>query len=323
MAYWRMKLRAGTHGQDMWPLCRDHKVAAIAYGGVQNVDLASYSRKHHPAEWNRLKGAAPGSMSYFAWDIRDGDWIYVADSRLKKIVGKGFARALKSGHGGLAYRFDAASPIVEKHGERWCHLIDVDWDETFVPFLYRHPRAPQNTVLGLNQSEIEHFERATQETEHRQSGLTEKEVQETLLSATEYPRYTPAAQRWICREHVALSNHFKIWLENTHGIQAVQERKQIDATFEIGGSRFLAEFKIAYLGKTKRAIREALGQILEYNFYPPRVRHDQWLLILDTAPCEEDMEFVHRLREKLGFPLTVGWKTDSAFIFDNPVSFTD
>jgi hypothetical protein len=36
------------------------------------------------------------------------------------------------------------------------------------------------------------------------------------------------------------------------------------------------------------------------------------------------MEFVHRLREKLGFPLTVGWKkTDSAFIFDKLVSFTD
>ena len=314
-----MKLRAGSHGQDMWPLCEKHSVVALTYDGIHNVDLAAYSRKHRPPGWNQVKGgSARGSLSYFAWSICGGDWIFVADAVKQKIVGKGYAKATL---GQLAYHFDGRSPIVAQTGERWRHLIDVDWDRTFVPFTYEHPRAPQNTVLGLNQSEIERFERAAQGVEHRQRGLTEEEVQNTLLLETGYPRYTPAAQRWIRREHVALSNHFVVWLENTHGIRAVQEREQIDTLFEVCGKRFLAEFKIAYMGNTKQAIREALGQILEYNHYPPRISHDRWLLILNTEPCETDKSFLRRLREIFGFPLTLGWKTNSAFVFDDPLSF--
>jgi hypothetical protein len=175
----------------------------------------------------------------------------------------------------------------------------------------------------LKQNEIDHFERAKREGEHRQRGLTEEEVQDTLLLEAGYLRYTPVALRWIRREHVALSNQFVVWLENTHGIRATQERKQIDAAFEVGSKRFLAEFKIAYMGNTKQAIREALGQILEYNHYPPRISHDQWLLILDTEPCEKDKAFLRRLRDVFGLPLTLGWKTDSGFDFEDPPSFRD
>jgi len=321
MAYWRMKLRAGTHGQDMWPACEKHLVAAITYNGVQNVDLAAYSRKRHPSGWDQIRGgAAKGSLSFFAWDMRGGDLVYIADALRKEIVGMGYAQAPI---GQLAYHFDAGSPIVDSNGERWCHLIDVDWDQAFVPFSYEHQRAPQHTVLVLNQDEIESFERAAQEREHRHRGLTEEEVQNTILLGTEYPRYTPAALRWIRCEHVALSNRFTVWLENTYGIRAAQEREQIDATFEVGSKRFLAEFKIAYLGNTKRAIREALGQILEYNHYPPRISHDQWLLILDTSPCEKDIIFLRRLREMLGLPLTLGWMVGSTFVFENPVGLGD
>jgi hypothetical protein len=255
-------------------------------------------------------------MGYFAWDIRGGDLIYVADSLGKKIVGMGYVKAPL---GQVAYHFDAKSPIVEQTGERWCHLIDVDWEPTFVPFTYEHPRAPQNTVLGLNLDEIETFERALQVEEHRHQGSAEKEIQDALLLSAEYPRYTPAALRWICRQHVALSNEFKVWLKNAHGIRVAQEHEQIDATFEAAGKRFLAEFKIAYLGKTKRAIREALGQILEYNHYPPRTSHDGWLLILDMMPCEADKAFIRRLRETFGLPLTLGWRADSAFVFEPPL----
>jgi hypothetical protein len=42
----------------------------------------------------------------------------------------------------------------------------------------------------------------------------------------------------------------------------------IDATFKVDGKKFLVEFKIACLRNTRKAIREALGQILEYNLYP-------------------------------------------------------
>lgn len=218
-----------------------------------------------------------------------------------------------------AYHFDANSPIAQGK-EKWCHLIDVNWgwNPDFRRFEYKRPRAAQHTVLLLNQEEIDEFEREAERVAFRQHGFAEDEIEKTLLLEKTYLRYTPAALREIGREHAALSNRFAAWLENAHHVQTSRERDQIDTTFETGDRRFLAEFKIAYLGKTKRAIREALGQTLEYNHYPPRVSHDQWLLILDTKPSEEDKVFLRCLREAFGLPLTRGWETNSAFVFENP-----
>jgi hypothetical protein len=319
MAYWRMKLRAGSHGPDMWGSCKRESVAAITYSGIAKVDLSRYSRENRPPGWDQIRGAAAkGSLSHFAWDIRGGEVIYVADSIGKEIVGMGFAKAPT---GTLGYRFDGKSPILDPDGDRWCHLIDVDWDQTFVPFRYESPRAALLTVLELKQEEIELFERSTQEKGHRQSGLTEKEARETLLLETAYPRYTPAALRMIRREHVALSNQFTKWLKNEKGIRAAQEQNYLDAIFKADGKRFMVEFKVAHLGNTKRAIREALGQILEYNHYPPKVGHDHWLLILDTEPCKEDVAFMRLMRTRFGFPLTLGWRSDSVFDFEPVLNF--
>lgn len=316
MAYWRLKLRNGSHGEDMWGKCEQERVAAITYEGIRDVDLRPYSRKNHPPGWDQV-GGGKGSLGHLAWDIRGGDAIYVGDSKSHQIVGMGYANA---NIGELAYRFDAHSPISPLGGEPWCHLIDMDWDKAFVPFDYKD-RAPQNTVLRLKQNEIQSFDQLMQAKEHRDQGLIEEEVQDTLLLETHYARYTSAALRVIRREHVVLSNNFKSWLAKTYGFRVSQERQQIDATFEVGHKRFLVEFKIAYQGNTKRAIREALGQILEYNHYPPRVSRDHSLLILDIAPCEEDIIFLNRLRETFRFPLSLGWETNSAFVFDPPLRF--
>ena len=258
-------------------------------------------------------------MGHFAWDIRGGDTIYVADAASGQIVGVGHATAAI---GQPAYRFDANSPIAPPGGEMWRHLIDMDWDEAFAPFTYENLRAANITVLELEQDEVQSFDREAQAAEHRNRGLlTEEDVQGTLLLETGYSRYTPAALRLIHRKHVAMSNAFTRWLRNSYGVRIIQEQHQIDATFEMGGKRYLAEFKIAYQGNTKRAIREALGQILEYNHYPPRISYDHWLLILDIAPCQEDKIFLGRLRDTFRVPLTLGWEQAAAFVFDPLLSF--
>lgn len=257
-------------------------------------------------------------MGHFAWDIRGGDTVYVADAGSRHIVGMGHARAPI---GVPAYRFDNRSPITSDT-ESWCHLIDMDWDETFVPFRYEHPRAPLNVVLKLNQQEFQSFEEAWHAAENGYQSLPlTKEIQTTPLLDSMYTRYSPAARRLIHRRHVTISNSFTFWLGTTFGTEVTQEREQIDATFEIGGRKYLAEFKIAYQDNTKRAIREALGQILEYNHYPPRISHDHWLLILDVTPSKEDIVFISRLRNTFGVPLTLGWQADSAFYFEQPLSF--
>lgn len=56
-------------------------------------------------------------------------------------------------------------------------------------------------------------------------------------------------------------------MQTSKGIPVVQEKSRIDCTFVERGVRTMVEFKIAYESNTQRAIREALGQILEYNYY--------------------------------------------------------
>lgn len=299
-------------GEDLWPLCRANKVAAITYQSIRNVDLSEYSRANYPPEWAEVGSGGKGSMGKFAWEISGGDTIYVADSATKQIVGMGYVSAPI---GERAYRFRKDSPIVPRHGDRWRHLIDVDWDDHFTPFAYENPRAPIHTVLELKQTEIEGFEHASRSRAHYARGLSEPEIREAILWETSYSRYTPAALRLIRREHAALSNLFVIWLQNTYGISVIQEHQQVDAKFEVGGSKFLCEFKVAYQGNTKRAIREALGQILEYNHYPPRTSHNEWLLILNATPSEDDKEYLQRLNETFKFPLSLGWRTDRGFDF--------
>jgi len=62
-----MKLRAGTHGDDMWPLCRDHDVAAITYQAIFNTDLTLLRQSDLDPG---VMTAARSSMFRFAWNIK-------------------------------------------------------------------------------------------------------------------------------------------------------------------------------------------------------------------------------------------------------------
>jgi hypothetical protein len=137
-------------------------------------------------------------------------------------------------------------------------------------------------VLPLLTSEVQEFDRATLAMVQRQSGVpTEGEVHDLVLLKSHYSRFTPAALKLINRRHLALSRKFTRWIEDRLRIRVEREKEQIDVTFAIGGKRYLVEFKIAYHGDTKRALREGLGQVFEYNHYPRRTSHDDCLLILD------------------------------------------
>ena len=312
MAYWRMRMRDGKGGPDLWPVCEKHNIAAITYNGIDNVDLAPYSEKVHPPRWDEIKGsAAKTSLSRFAWQIRGGDTIFVTGNG--KIVGMGHPR-VESGK--LAYRFDPNSPVVPEKGETWRHLIDMDWESNFSSFKPESMRAPLYTVLDLHQDEVDAFLLAARLNELREAGIKEPDLGSTLLLEDEYTRYTPMALRQIKREHSALSNRFATWLQETHKIRSIREKMQIDATFITDNAKFLVEFKIAYQGNTKRAIREALGQILEYNYYPPRASHDHWLLTLNASPGEDDRKFLRLLVEAFRIPLSIGWEVGAAFQFD-------
>jgi hypothetical protein len=240
----------------------------------------------------------------------------VGDSKKKAIIAVGDVRGR---HGEKPYRFASASRVAPRGKNPWCHLIDVDWNRNFLPFSYRD-KAGQTTLLQLNRDRVQQFERL-ERLQLLRSGhqvAPENEIAHLrLLEEGSYFRYTPAATKEICRQHVALSNRFASWLMATHRVRLAQEKEQIDAVFQIAETRFLVEFKIAYNKETRYAIRQALGQILEYNYYPLRLPHDRWLLVLDCPPSDEDVAFIKSLYDQLHLPVFIGWEAGTKFEFDD------
>jgi hypothetical protein len=251
-------------------------------------------------------------MSNFAWRIRGGDIIFIRDSMLNnRMVACGTALGEP---GEIAYRYDAQSTIA--HGRTiWRHTIPVKWHKDFVEFTYKD-RSPNTSVLRLNEWESERFGR------YLTSDISESKVDPVDLESEQgeqledaYPRMGLEFTRLIRPRHRALANAFRKWLRSTEGLSSTWEREQIDLRFCRDESTVLAELKIAYGGNTRHAIREALGQVLEYNHYPKRDRFDQWLLILDTPPDGRDLIFIERLRAVWRLPLFLGWQMRRGFEF--------
>ena len=184
----------------------------------------------------------------------------------------------------------------------------------FRPIPYKDHSA-NTTVLRLDEGELSEFQHKAKRAEYEEHGLSNAEIDMAEALETAYPRATAASIRLILPRHVTLSKAFQRWLEKEHSIRGNRERRQIDMQFSMGQRPAMAEFKIAYDGNTKAAIREALGQILEYNHYPGRSPTKAWFLVLDQEPRDDDRTFVESLRANWSCPIYLGWKNATGFSF--------
>ncbi len=135
------------------------------------------------------------------------------------------------------------------------------------------------------------------------------------LSEEAYRRITSALLKIIVPRHRRLSNAYCRWLKSELGATGVQERDCIDVRCEIGGRDVLAELKICHGTSTRKAIRESLGQLLEYNHYAARRPAQDWLIVLDVRPSRTDLQFIDSLRAARKLPLMIGWRTRNGFSF--------
>lgn len=306
MNIWRMKLRSGSHGPDMLPVCRARGIAAITYEAVWNTDLTRLTKADLDSG---VKGSARGSMFSFAWEIQGGDEILVGDSISKRIEARGY---VMSPPGQRAYRFNDRNPVTEPNNPNapWKHEIPVAWDSDFEPFAYRDG-APQHTVMRFDPAWIQQSEVA-----RLPSAVSAPEIdsaEAAHLSEESYMRKTRASQRNVERLHAGLSNRFRNWVSKQFAVRVDQERNSIDVRFTCNGVKHLAELKICYGGNTRAAIREAMGQLLEYNHYPPRSEAQFWWLVLDHHPARADRAYIDALRSKYALPLTLAWSLGANF----------
>ena len=302
MNIWRMKLRAGDYGDDMWPQCRERAIASMTHPPIYHLNLTNTQKRDVPVD---VRTAARTSIWRFAWDIMGGDVILIGDSLKRSIIARGFVDCEP---GERAYRFNAHDPMTEPNNSviPWRHEVPVTWDPDFVPFTYVDG-APRITVMRYEPSWAP---------QHLQPGGSEDG--DDFLEDAGYRRETPAASRNIKRLHSTLSNRFRRWLSSAHRITAKQEKKRVDISFSQDDRTHLAELKVCYGGDTRASIREALGQVFEYNLYPPRLSADSWLIVLDTKPATEDVAYFEALRQQYKLPLSLVWSTDTGFESDRP-----
>ncbi|MFC1806313.1 hypothetical protein ACFL09_04960 [Planctomycetota bacterium] len=132
----------------------------------------------------------------------------------------------------------------------------------------------------------------------------------TLL-ADAYLRFTPAQMRVVERHHSALSNRFCQWLREVGARDVSREAASVDVRCSYGRSDHLFELKSCYRVSTRHALREALGQLLEYSYYPGRHRPYAMGIVLDATPSSDDIEWLSALCQA-GLRVELYWTVGDA-----------
>ena len=303
-----MSFRVGNHGHEMWPECVRLGVAAITYYPFERTDLSRYREFEPRRLWKQLAVSQKVSLRRVAYEMQGGDTIYVKQG--PKIVGKGIIQGAPNQR---AYQFDSRFQIIDPNGVPWAHQVPVDWSGDFsqTDILLG---SEQYTVKELSELDVARIERAAGASKRR-SILQVPTRQAELLSEEVYYRETPAIRKVITPRHNELSNEFRYWLARQLHIDAVQEKEQIDIRFAWREQSVLVELKVCLGVGTTKSIREALGQVLEYNHYPKRKPSENWLIVLDEEPSSSDKYFIEKLRTERLLPLFIGWRTSSGFSF--------
>ena len=124
MTVWRMSLRQGSQGHEMWPICFECGVIAISYEGTNHLDLSRYSEGEPAKVWSTLYSAQSASLRRVVHEMRRGDVIYVKQG--PEIVGRGRVT------GGYKYKLNKR--IVDADDDLWPHQRPVKWEPDFEPF---------------------------------------------------------------------------------------------------------------------------------------------------------------------------------------------
>ncbi len=296
----------------MWPDCLRLGVAAITYEPLAETDLSKFARYEPKSLWNQLEPTQKASLRRVAYKMVEGDVIFAKDGPM--IIDRGVVTA--------PYCFDSERRMSDTNHVPWAHQVSVDWSRQFTARKIFLGKSQLLAVELLLPTEVERLKRlisvsgtVVPSLDHRDGDETLDNLRRELIEKAYY-RESPARLKFIVPHHNRLSNSFCRWLGNVHKTKATQEKNRVDICFELKEKKILAELKICFGVGTTKSIREALGQLLEYNHYPTRKATDTWLIVLDEEPTKDDRFYIHALRGRLSMPITIGWETKKGFSFD-------
>ncbi len=300
MKFWRMAMSEGQGplAEKMFGQAINLGVAAITYDPLIDTDLSQFPENEPKERWSQLAPSQRSSLRKVAYEMAPGDIIFLKNG--PEIIDRGTVIG--------PYQFDSEFRIRDKRGRAWPHQVPVRWSTNFQPV-----RIQVGTSQLLTVQEITREDAAKIDAQVPAANNTTASA--PLLTEDDYLRASPALLKHIIPKHNKLSNDFREWLDRQHKVKAIQEHRRVDVRFHINGKTALAELKICCYGTTTGSIREALGQIFEYNHYPSREVADTWLIILDSEPSDSDKLYISALRGQRSLPLTIGWQTQRSFAF--------
>ena len=114
------------------------------------------------------------------------------------------------------------------------------------------------------------------------------------------------------------------FLEFIHNIDAsdisleecINVNDRLDVSFRLRNMPVMAELKSVYShgNSSKRSIRAALGQLLDYQYYDAKTIKSELWIVIDGKVLEKDLAFVKRLKSNLGLNLVLVYELNGQFV---------
>lgn len=103
-------------------------------------------------------------------------------------------------------------------------------------------------------------------------------------------------------QHNELSNELTAYLKQNAFLDVKNDEDFVDIkAIDPNGKKIYFELKTAT--SVKLAIRQALGQLLEYNHYPNKNNADKLIIVTTSEPEKEDMQYLVGLRNVYHIPV--------------------
>ena len=111
-----------------------------------------------------------------------------------------------------------------------------------------------------------------------------------------------ASEHIMIFQHNQLSNELVNYLSDNGYTSVVTDEDFVDikATDSVGTKLF---FELKTATTVKNAIRQALGQLLEYNHYPNNNKADKLIIVTVLEPTKEDIQYLQGLRTVYQIPV--------------------
>lgn len=183
--------------------------------------------------------------------------------------------------------YDPKPIVANQHKIRRTYRYQpIDWDDGFPPIT----SGPQQTKPPITPDDDD--------------DPTRSETQRTR-AATDGTIYNP--------RHTQLQNRLYRALRQQHGPAAVRyEDGFVDLVVKRDKQTTYIEIKMELT--TKRCVRLALGQLLEYTHYPGVANADRLLVVGDAFPTTDDRLYLSNLRDRYKLPIYYArwdWETGS------------